>query len=152
MSEPIIFDTQSPRFGLPLLFIGQAQKEAFVNEALSLTDALLHCAIEGTASAPPTSPVDGTNWLVGTAATGAWAGKDGKIACRQAGNWLFVTASDGMRLLDRSTGQERFYRSGWQVPGAPAAPSGGATIDVEARTAIADLIAALRQAGVFPTS
>lgn len=152
MSDPITFDTTSPRYGLPLLFVGQSQKEAFVNEALSFTDALLHCAIEGIASAPPASPVDGTNWLVGISATGAWAGHDGKIACRQAGNWLFVTASDGMRVLDRSTGQERFYRSGWQVPAVPAAPSGGSTVDTEARTAIAALITALRQSGVFPTT
>jgi len=152
MSDPIIFDTTSPRFGLPLLFVGQSQKEAFVNEALSLADALLHCAIEGVASAPPASPVDGTNWLVGTSATGAWAGNDGKIACRQAGNWLYVTASDGMRVLDRSIGQERLYRSGWQVPAVPAAPSGGSTVDTESRTAITALIAALRQAGIFPTT
>lgn len=152
MSDPITFDTTSPRFGLPLLFVGQSQKEAFVNEALSFTDALLHCAIEGVASAPPGSPVDGTNWLVGTSATGAWAGHEGKIACRQAGNWLFVAASDGMRVLDRSTGQERFYRAGWEVPAVPATPSGGSTVDAEARTTITELIAALRQAGIFPTS
>ncbi len=152
MSDPITFDTTSPRFGLPLLFVGQSQKEAFVNEALSFADALLHCAIEGVASAPPTSPVDGTNWLIGASATGAWAGQDGKIACRQAGNWLFVTASDGMRVLDRSTGQERFYRGGWELPAVPNAPSGGSTVDAEARTAISGLINALRQAGIFPTS
>jgi hypothetical protein len=115
-----------------------------------LTDALLHCAIEGVASAPPASPADGTNWLVGSSATDAWAGHDGKIACRQAGNWLYVTANDGMRVLDRSTGQERFYRSGWQVPALPAAPSGGTTVDSQARTAISAIITALRQAGVFP--
>lgn len=132
--------------------IGQAQKEQFVNEALSYADALLHCAIEGVSATPPGTPADGTNWLIGASATGAWAGHDGELACRQAGNWLFVSVSEGMRILDRSTGQERFYRGGWQVPAVPAAPSGGSTADAEARTAIADLIAALRQAGLFPTS
>lgn len=152
MPDPISFDSTSPRFALPLLFAGQAQKEAFVNEAHALTDALIHCAIEGTAAAPPTSPAEGTNWLVDVSPTGAWTGQAGKIACRQAGNWLFVAPKDGMRLLDRSNGQERRYAGGWQAPSAPASPSGGSTIDTEARDAIVALIAALRTAGVFPTS
>lgn len=152
MPDPIVFDSISPRYALPLLFAGQSQKEAFVNEAHALTDALIHCAIEGTAATPPGSPVEGSNWLVGASPTGAWSGQAGKIACRQAGNWLFVTPQDGMRLLDKSNGQERRYAAGWQAPSVPAAPSGGSTIDAEARAAIAALVAALRTAGVFPAS
>ena len=129
MPDPITFDTISPRYALPLLFTGQAQKEAFVNEAHALTDALIHCAIEGTAAAPPGSPVEGTNWLVGISPTAAWAGQTGKIACRQAGNWLFVAPKDGMRLLDKSNGQERRYSAGWLAPSVPTAPSGGTTVD-----------------------
>ena len=150
MSDPLVFDTLSPRFGLPLLFAGQAQKEAFVNEAHALTDALLHCAIEGTASTAPSTPANGAIWLVGASPTGAWAGQAGKIACRQAGNWLFVAPLDGMRILDKSNGQDKLYRGAWQSPAAPAAPSGGSTIDVEARAAIDALVAALRQTGIFP--
>ena len=153
MSDPLVFDTYSPRYALPLLFAGQAQKEAFVNEAHALTDALLHCAIEGAASSPPATPVNGENWLVAASPTGAWVGQEGKLACRQAGNWLYVAPVDGLRILDKSNGQERFFRGGtWQVPSVPASPSGGSTIDVEARSAIDGLIAALRQAGVFPES
>ena len=150
MPDPIIFDSTSPRFALPLLFAGQAQKEAFVNEAHALTDALIHCAIEGVAAAPPATPVEGTNWLGAASPTGAWAGQAGKVACRQAGNWLFAAPRAGMRLLDRSSGQEKHFFASWQVPTAPAAVTGGSTIDTQARSAIADLIAALRIAGVFP--
>jgi hypothetical protein len=149
MTDPILFDAASPRFGLPLLFAGQAQKEMFVNEAHALTDALLHCAIEGEASGPPATPADGTNWLVGASATGDWADQEGKIACRQGDNWLFVTPRDGMRVLDRSTGQERRYFGIWQAPDAPSEPSGGSIVDAEARGAILELVAALREAGVF---
>ena len=150
MTDPITFDSTSPRFALPLLFAGQAQKEAFVNEAHALTDALLHCAIEGEAAAPPATPVEGPNWLVAASPTGAWAAQQGKIACRQAGNWLFVVPRDGMRILNRSSGQEKHYFAGWQVPVAPATVTGGSTIDTQARAAIADLISALRIAGIFP--
>jgi len=150
MSEPLAFDSTSPRFALPLLFAGQAQKEAFVNEAHALTDALLHCAIEDTSSTPPVSPADGENWLVDTSASGDWQNQDGSIACRQAGNWLFVAPQDGMQVLDRSSGQVLLYNGGWNAPAAPVSPAGGSTIDAEARSAIDGVIAALRSAGVFP--
>jgi Protein of unknown function (DUF2793) len=117
-----------------------------------LTDALLHCAIEGAAAAPPTSPIDGTNWLVAASPSGDWAGQAGKLACRQSGVWLFIAPRDGLRVLDRSNGQEKHYFRTWLAPAAPAAPIGGTTIDAEARAAIASLLTVLRQAGVLPAS
>lgn len=150
MTDPILFDSASARFSLPLLFAGQSQKEVFVNEAHALTDALLHCAIEGEAGTPPATPANGECWLVSDAATGAWAGSDGMLACRQSGNWLFVAPRDGMRVLDRSTGQERRFFGGWLVASMPLEPVGGSIVDAEARDAILELVAALRVAGVFP--
>ena len=85
-------------------------------------------------------------------ASGEWTGEDGKLACRQAGTWLFVSPSAGMRLFDSSTGQVLLYRSGWERPATPAEPTGGTTVDAEARTAISALIAALVEAGVFPAA
>ena len=55
-----------------------------------------------------------------------------------------------MRLFDSSTGQVLLYRGAWERPATPAEPSGGSTVDAEARTAISGLIAALVEAGVFP--
>lgn len=85
-------------------------------------------------------------------ATGEWEGEDGKLAAFQSGTWLFVEPNDGIRLFDRATGQFLLYRGGWQRPTAPAEPDGGTTVDAEARAAIAGLIAALAEAGVFPSS
>jgi Protein of unknown function (DUF2793) len=152
MTDPILFDSASPRFGLPLLFAGQAQKEAFVNEAHLLVDSLLHCSVEGEASAPPVAPAEGEGWIVGAAPTGSWAGQAAKLAFRQAGNWLFADPRDGMAVLDRSSGQLRRFLDGWQIADEPVSPSGGSVIDVQAREAITGLIAAMRISGILPAS
>jgi hypothetical protein len=152
MPEPIAYTSASPRFALPLLFSGQAQKEAFVNEAHALTDTLLHPAVEGTADTPPATPADGECWLIGDAPTGSWTDHAGHLAAWQAGTWIFAVPRDGMQVLDKSTGQHMLFRSGWQRPVAPAAPVGGATVDVEARSAIAELVSALAAGGFFADS
>lgn len=152
MPDPLQFPSATPRHQLPLLFAGQAQKEAFVNVALSLCDALIHPAVEGEAAQPPSSPADGECWLVAPGAGGGFTGCDGLIACRQAGQWLFTAPRDGMRVLDRATGQHVLYRTGWRREQAPATPTGGATVDAEARTAISQVIAALAGAGILPVN
>jgi hypothetical protein len=134
------------------MLAGQAQKEGFVNECAARIDALLHGAIEAELASPPATPGDGQCWLVGASPTGDWAGQAGKIAARQAGNWLFFLARDGMKLLDRATGQEIRYNAGWQIASRPTAPGGGATIDAEARSAIAAILASLTTAGIIPAS
>lgn len=152
MPDPVSFDSSSPRFAFPLLFAGQSQKEVFVNEALSRADALLHCAIEATASTPPATPVDGQAWLIGSSPTGEWAGQSGMLACRQGGNWIYVTPRAGMQVLDLQAGQYRRYDGVWKAATSPSPPSGGTTIDTEARQALSSVINALRVAGIFPQS
>jgi len=133
------------------MLVGQAQKEDFVNEALVRIDGLLHCAVEQEQSAPPAGPLNGKSWLVGSGASGSWAGHEGAIAIRQLDQWSFVMPPDGVQLLNKATGQ-RISRIGgaWRAPSAPGAVTGGAVIDAEARAAITALIAALRSAGVLP--
>ena len=152
MTDPLSFTPSTPRFALPLLFAGQSQKEVFVNEAHALIDALLHPACEAELAAPPADPQDGQAWLVAEGAAGEWAGQDGKLAARAAGNWLFASPRDGMRLFDRSTGQTLLYEGGWRRPAAPVVPTAGAVVDAEARDAIANLIAALIEGGIFPAT
>ena len=131
------------------MFAGQAQKEAWVNEAYSRIDALLHCAVEGERADPPASPIEGEAWIVGTAATEGWAGREAAVATWQSGNWLFLAAREGMRVFDRSSQQERLFTTSWQAPTTPLEPSGGSVVDVEARVAISELISALRVCGIF---
>lgn len=151
MSDPI-FDSRSVRHDLPYLFAGQAQKEGYVNEALARIDALLHMTVEGTADSPPITAADGQCWLVGSAPTGAWTGHAGQIAALSSGNWLFFLPRDGMRILDRASGQEIRFAGGWQQPPRPALPTGGQTVDDQARAAISAIIACLTQAGLLPAA
>lgn len=149
MTDPLAFASVTPRYAIPLLFSGQAEKEFYVNEAHALTDALLHCAVEGMADIPPALPVEGDCWLVGAAPTGAWAGEVGKIACRQLDNWIFIEPRDGLSVLNRATGQTMRFRAGWIAPAPPIPPTTGTVIDSEARSALAQLIIALAEAGIF---
>lgn len=149
MPEPW-FESRTPRHDLPLLFAGQAQKEVYLNECLARLDALLHCAIEGRTPTPPATPQDGQCWLVDSGATGAWLGQVGKIACYQQGQWLFVSPRDGVRLFDRSSGQDLLFAGTWRKPVKPSVPAGGAVIDVQARAAIAEIVVSLARAGIFP--
>lgn len=150
MTDPLSFSSTSPRFALPLLFAGQSQKEVTVNEALLTADVLLHLAVEAVVTTPPAAPASGQCWLVGASATGAFAGKSGRIANWSDGGWRFVAPREGMRAYDIAASAYRHFAGGnWQIAAAPVAPAGGTVIDSEARAAIGNLIATLRAAGVL---
>jgi hypothetical protein len=161
---------QSARFGLPFLAPGQAQKEWFHNEALQRIDMLLCPVVEGPAvAAPPASPAAGACYIVGVAATGAWAGQDGAIAAYSDGGWRFVAALEGAQVLDKASGQIVVRRSGaWETgvvraqevringqavvrerqPAVPD-PLGGAVVDGQCRAAVAAILATLRTHGLI---
>lgn len=150
MSEPISFTSSTMRFGIPLLFSGQAQKEFYVNEAHNLLDAVIHPNILGVGAVPPVSPAEGEMWLVANAAQDAWALQDNKIALYQSGAWIFVEPIPGMRVFDTGTGQFWLFDMEWVMADAPEIPQGGTSIDAEARNAIAELIEVLRKSGILP--
>jgi hypothetical protein len=161
---------QTARFALPYLAPGQLQKELFHNEALQRVDMLLCPVVEGPpAASPPVSPTAGSCYLVGSGASGAWAGNDGALACFTEGGWRFAAPTDGMTLVDRASGQFLSRRSGaWEagilraqeirVDGVAvvrarqspiAEPLGGAQIDGECRAAVGQILAAMRAHGLI---
>ncbi|WP_296680393.1 DUF2793 domain-containing protein, partial [Novosphingobium sp.] len=129
---------------------GQAQKETFVNETSCRLDTLVHLAVEASAPTPPANIADGLAWLVAAEAGGEWSGKDGQIASRQSGNWFYIIPRDGLRAYNRATGQELLYSDGWIAPDRPTVPSGGTTVDSEARETIVQIIASLASVGIYP--
>lgn len=152
MTSPIAFENASPRFALPLLFAGQAQKEFYVNQAHLLTDALLHPVVEGTLGAPPATAESGQAWIVAAGASGLWSDQPGRLAIRQGGTWFYAAPVQGMRVFDRSAGCLAIFSDTWRHVTAVPLPSGGTVVDSEARAAIGILVAALRTAGYLPES
>lgn len=142
--------SNTPNFSLPLLHSAQAQKELTHNEALVLIDALLHGSVVAQANDPtPLAPMPGQGWIVGSAPLAEWAGKSGQIAVYSEGGWRFAPAVDGMRLLDRAAGVIRRHDgSDWVVPAGIEDPSGGGTVDAEARVTLSNVLTALRLAGL----
>lgn len=92
-------------------------------------DALVHLAIEDQLLAPPAMQADGKCWLVGPSPTGPWSVQAGSIACLLQGQWLFQPQMDGLRPLNRATGQQIYYLGSWRIAAKPASPTGGTTID-----------------------
>ena len=161
---------QTARFALPQLVPGQAQKEWFHNEALQRIDMLLCPAVEGPALAdPPEDPAAGDCFLVAAGATGPWAGQDGAIAGFTDGGWRFIAAAEGMRVLERASGQIIVRRGGGWEAGvvraeevrigglavlserqpAIANPAGGSVVDDQGRAAVAAILATLRTHGLI---
>lgn len=160
----------SDRLSLPFISPGQAQKEVYHNEALQILDAVIAAAVEGPPQDdPPGAPVEGSCFIVGTAPTGDWSVNAGAVASWTSGGWRFVAPVEGMIAWVKSSAVFATYAGGaWQigqvrasellvdgvqVVGAQGAaiadPSGGATVDTEARAALASILAALRQHGLI---
>ena len=160
----------TPRLSLPFLSVGQAQKEFTVNEAFQTLDLVAVGAVEEPPLAtPPVSPALGACYIVAEDATDAWAGKSQCVAGWTSGGWRFVAPVEGFSVFVRATGTYAIFRGGvWeigQVRGAAlvigdeqvvgsraaaiASPTGGATIDSEARAAIEAILGALRAHGLI---
>lgn len=162
----------TPRLALPFLSAGQAQKEFTHNEALQTLDVLVAASVEeGPRTTPPASPALGACYIVGASPTGAWTGKPDHLAAYTSGGWRLVPPVQGMSVHVKAISVDaRFLSGGWeigavrgsslvvggqQVVGSRAAaiapPTGGTTIDLQARNSIDQILGALRQHGLIET-
>jgi hypothetical protein len=109
--------TTTPRYALPHIISGQAQKEITHNAAISLLDALVMLrVIDRDLTTPPATPVNGDSYVVAASATGAWATHDNKIAIWFDG-WSFITPQNGMRCF--VTDENRwvdYFAGAWSTP------------------------------------
>ena len=158
------------RLRLPMIRPGQAQKELSHNEALTIIDLLIDAQVAGFAlNAPPATPALGAAWVVGSAPSGAWTGQAARLAGWTEGGWRFIVPAEGMTVwvsdvavIARFSGGawvlgelsgSRLLIDGVRVVGprqaAVTSPTGGTTIDVQARATLSALLAALRTHGLI---
>lgn len=145
-----MFD-HTDRHALPLLHAGQAQKEMTHNEALAMLDLLAAPAVEAMdAAVPPQAPAPGQCWLLGEVPEGDWAGRPGALAGWTVSGWRFVDPNEGMAVWVRDRGvSARRVAGEWRIGAVLAgAPDTGSVRDVEAREAIAAIVALLRSQGI----
>ncbi len=107
----------TPNLNLPYILPSQAMKHITHNEALQILDAATNTVIVSTLSAPPAAPAEGALYLVGAPATGAFAGKDGRLAFFIDGAWIFLVPRTGWRAWFAADGRTRIYDgSAWTDP------------------------------------
>jgi hypothetical protein len=160
--------TLTPRHGLPLLDAGQAQKEVTHNEALLAIDTRLHSAVETRGLAePPSDPLSGASYIVPEGASDAWTGKRDMIANWDGFGWRFSIPTRGWLAWIADEAVFSVYDAGWSAGGWPvdglrvagrsvlsappasvSSPAGGGVVDNECRTAVAELLSALRNQGL----
>lgn len=145
--------TRTPRFALPFLFPGQAQRELFVNEALIRIDAGLHAAVLDSRADPPSDLAEGDCYLITESASGEWTGKEGRIATYSAGTWHYQDPLAGMRVWEAGRAAwAHFDGNSWVRVTRPYDPSGGPVVDEDACAAVANLVTKLVEAGIFSAS
>src|SRR5690606_18524327 len=92
----------TPNTGIPYVPENTQDPAAGLNLALNVIDALLQTAvIDMGQTAPPVSPSDGDLHIVGTGATGAWAGQDNNLAryVAEGDIWRSCEAGTQVRLI-----------------------------------------------------
>ena len=102
---------------LPYILAAQAQKHVTHNEALRILDGLVQLSVlDRVLAAPPGSPADGDRYIVGSGATGDWAGWDGDIALWVDGAWFRLPPKPGWRAWVESEQTLWVYvGSAWQM-------------------------------------
>jgi hypothetical protein len=98
---------------LPYILAAQAQKHVTHNEALRILDGLVQLSVlDRNLTSPPGSPADGDRYIVGSGATGDWAGWDLNVALWTDGAWLRLAPRTGWRAWVEDEGLLLVYDGG----------------------------------------
>lgn len=107
----------TPRLQLPYIASQQAQKQVTYNQAMRALDQLVQPAVKSrTIATPPAAAAEGDSYVVGPAATGAWAGKEGTLATLLDGAWSFRMPQNGWLVYVEDSAEIVVRQAGsWSV-------------------------------------
>ncbi|WP_454279043.1 DUF2793 domain-containing protein [Sphingomonas sp. Marseille-Q8236] len=161
---------ETPRWTLPLLAAGQAQKEITHNEALTLLDMVVQPCVESVGlNVPPDTVETGQAWVVGDQPVAAWQNRPAMLAGWTEGGWRFLSPRPGLSVWNRAEQcRSEWDGTAWRTGRVPARevivagkkvlgtqqssiamPDGGQVVDLEARSALDAVIFALRSHGLI---
>jgi hypothetical protein len=79
----------TPNLSLPELVASQSQPHLTLNSALRRLDAVVQLSVASITNTPPGSPVDGDRYIVGTAPSGVWVGREDNVAAYIGTEWVY---------------------------------------------------------------
>jgi len=138
------------RLSLPYIAPQQAQKQVTYNAAMALLDQLVQAAVKSrSTTTPPASPAAGDAYVVAPSATGAWSGKDGKLATFIDGGWSFVTPHDGWLVWVLDAGEIAVCSSGTWPSVLPVGGTGLAKFGINVAADLTNRLAVSADASLF---
>jgi hypothetical protein len=144
-----ILSDETINLALPYILPSQSQKHVTHNEALQRLDAVVQLTVKEEAALPPETPPEGECYLIGPGAGDVWAGKEGRLAFRQDGAWLYISPRDGWRAFFLDTGRVRVLQAGlWSDLSLPA-PSSLPLLGLNATADATNRLAVAAQASLF---
>jgi hypothetical protein len=138
------------RLSLPYIAPQQAQKQVTYNAAMALLDQLVQVAVKSrTTATPPGSPAAGDAYVVAPSATGAWSGKDGKLATFIDGAWSFVTPKSGWLVWVLDAGEIAVCASGAWSSVLPVGGTGQTKFGINVAADLTNRLAVSADASLF---
>lgn len=107
-----------PRSGLKWGWsYGENYKTDMDNDLLSIGRFAYHLSVKDRdLTAPPGSPTAGDTYIVGAAATGAWATKDKQVAIWDGAAWVFGVPRTGwVAFIEDEMKLSAYYSSAWSA-------------------------------------
>lgn len=118
--------SQTTKLQLPYILTAQAQKEVTHNDALNLLDIFTRpTVLEMGKNTPPSSPVIGDCYVIGSSPTDEFVSHEQEIACFSENGWIFAVPFIWLDIVNQANATRYvFDGAAWVQYGLIMQPSG----------------------------